>query len=273
MTVEDFGSQGQMPTHPELLDWLAVEFINSGWDVKQLIRLIVTSATYRQSSVPSDSDLTSDPENIYLSRGPSRRLSAEMLRDNVLSASGLLVKRVGGKSVRPYQPEGLYAIQGTKYQVGQGDDLYRRSMYTMWKRTIPNPTQAIFDAPTRSNCTVRRQRTSTPLQALVLMNDQIFLEAAKVMGEEITRSGGNSLVVTAVFRKLTGRSPQADELALLSQQQRVELAKFNADASKQKGLLAVGNYELPEDLNAAELAANTVVASTIINMDATLIKR
>lgn len=272
-TVEDFGNQGELPSHPELLDWLAVEFKESDWDVKNLIRLIVTSDTYKQSSQTSKDVMEQDPENIFLARGPSSRLSAEMLRDNVLAASGLLVKKIGGKSVYPYQPDDLWKINGGHYKTGTGEDLYRRSMYTIWKRTMPHPSQATFDAPSRSSCTVRRQKTSTPLQALVLLNDPIFIEAARVMGENITKSENTETGLEQVFQLLTGRSIKNEEKKLLLELQKIELQRFSKSPRKMTGWMNSGDYKINPGLSAAIVAANTVVASTIINADATLIKR
>ena len=187
-TSEDFGNQGQMPSHPELLDWLALEFQRTGWNVKALQKLIVMSNTYRQSSVASHELQSKDPENVLLARGPSMRLTAEMFRDNALLASGLLNKQIGGRSVSPYQPEGLWSINGAEYHQDTGSNLYRRGMYTIWKRSVPNPTQSTFDVGIRSSCIVRRQNTNTPLQALIMLNDPTFLEAAKVLGETMTNA-------------------------------------------------------------------------------------
>ncbi|MDH3650488.1 MAG: DUF1553 domain-containing protein, partial [Saprospiraceae bacterium] len=272
-TAEDFGSQGSLPTHVELLDWLAVDFQSADWDIKRLVKMIVMSATYRQSSIGEATDRMDDPENLYLSRGPSLRLTAEMVRDNALTASGLLVRKIGGPSVRPYQPEGLYAIQGTTYQQDSGEELYRRSMYTFWKRTIPNPTQSTFDAPTRANCTVRRQKTSTPLQALVLLNDPIYLECAKVIGEQISKSVDASEGIKTAFRKLTGRHPHETEMKILLSLREEELIKFVEYPERRKGLLEIGSYAISGSIDPSQVAANTVVASTILNADATLIKR
>lgn len=272
-TAEDFGNQGQLPSHPALLDWLAVQFMESGWDTKALVKLIVMSSTYRQSSKASSLQREKDPENIYLSRGPSMRLTAEMLRDNALAASGLLSDRIGGPSVKPYQPDGLWRINGSRYQADQGEKLYRRSLYTFWKRTIPHPTQATFDAPSRANCTVRRQKTSTPLQALVLLNDPIFLEAAKVLGQKISKASNAEVAIAAAFKRLSGRSPTSDELEVLLQLQQQEVEKFKADSGKTTGWLQAGEFELDPSISPALLAANAVVASTIINADASVIKR
>ncbi len=272
-TAEDFGNQGQLPSHPALLDWLAIQFRDSGWDMKALIKLIVMSSTYRQSSKASAIQREKDPENTFLSSGPSMRLTAEMLRDNALAASGLLSDRIGGPSVKPYQPDGLWRINGTRYQADKGERLYRRSLYTFWKRTIPHPTQATFDAPSRANCTVRRQKTSTPLQALVLLNDPIFLEAAKVLGQKMSKESDNSLAISIAFKSLSGRTPTMDELQVLLELQQQQIEKFRSDPGKANGWLAAGDFTLDPAIDPALLAANAVVASTLINADASVIKR
>ncbi len=271
-TIDDFGNQGDMPSHPELLDMLALEF-QADWDVRSMLKKMVMSSTYKQSSVIQTDKLLVDGENILYWRGPSTRLSAEMLRDNALAASGLLVNRLGGKSVKPYQPEGLWNINGGKYDQGSGEDLYRRSLYSFWKRTVPLPTQSTFDAPTRSICTVKRQKTSTPLQALVLLNDPTFIEAAKVMGENISKSGNTRIAIHNTFLSLTGRSPSEGELDVLMELRNNEQKKFSSFPEKMSGWLSAGEYNLDTDLEMSELAANTVVASAIINADATIVKR
>ena len=188
-SANNFGNQGGLPTHPELLDWLAVRFREGNgsatdrWNMKAMQKLIVMSATYRQSSRATRDGLQKDPENVWLSRGPMSRLTAEMIRDNALAASGLLSKKMGGPSVKPYQPEGLWAVNNTTYEQDKGESLYRRSLYTFWRRTNPPPSMNTFDAPSRSYCVVQRQKTSTPLQALILLNDPQFVEAAEVVAE------------------------------------------------------------------------------------------
>ncbi|MEZ5044765.1 MAG: DUF1553 domain-containing protein [Saprospiraceae bacterium] len=272
-TAEDFGNQGELPSHPELLDWLAVEFRESGWDVKKMVKLIVMSGTYRQSSKTTELVANEDPPNVFLARGPSMRLTAEMLRDNALAASGLLVKKIGGPSVKPYQPEGLWRINGTAYEEDQGEKLYRRSLYTFWKRTVPYPTQSTFDAPTRASCSVRRQKTSTPLQALILLNDPVYLEAAKVIGQHISKTENVALAISSAFRQLTGRHPSEEERLLLEELRMNEWKKFSENPEKLKGWLSSGAFVPDEKIDPASLAANTVVASTIMNADATLVKR
>ncbi|MEM9917243.1 MAG: DUF1553 domain-containing protein [Bacteroidota bacterium] len=272
-SADDFGNQGEMPSHPELLDWLAMSFRDSGWDVKALLKQIVLSATYRQSSKIRDELAAQDVENVYLWRGPTVRLTAEMMRDNALAASQLLVRKIGGKSVKPYQPKGLWAINGNTYQADSGENLYRRSLYSFWKRSMPLPTQGTFDAPNRSVCTVKRQKTSTPLQALVLLNDPTFLEAAKVLGEQMSRKENNRLAIVDTFRKLSGRKPLEGELDVLLELQQKEYEKFVRHPEKMSGWLKAGAYELDAKLPPEKVAANAVVASTILNADATIIKR
>jgi len=272
-TSEDFGNQGDLPSHPELLDWLAVTFRESGWDIKKLCKLIAMSATYRQDSKATLVDRDKDPENRLLARGPSVRLSAEMIRDNALMASGLLNIKTGGKSVKPYQPDGLWEINNTSYKADTGDDVYRRSLYVLIKRSVPNPTLGTFDATSRSYCVSRRQTTNTPLQALVTLNDPTFVEAAKVMGEKISQSDNQTQAITDAYRKLTGLMPSQKELDLLKKLQESELKKFRADISKTKGWLQAGQYQINKNTDPALVAASAVVASVILNSDATLMKR
>ena len=272
-TVEDFGNQGEMPSHPELLDWLATQFIESGWDVKKLIKLIVMSNTYQQSSIASKALLKLDKMNRLLARGPSKRLSGEMLRNNILAASGLLNRKIGGRSVKPYQPEGLWKINTGAYKTDKGDNLYRRSMYTIWKRSVPHPTIATFDAPTRSFCSVRRQDTNTPLQALVMMNDPIYVEASRVLGYNMIGFDDPKAGISDVFKRLTGRSIKKEELNLLLDLRSSEYEKFKTREYKTKGWLNTGEFRILKYKNKAMVAANAIVASTIINSDATIIKR
>ncbi|MEM9886743.1 MAG: DUF1553 domain-containing protein [Bacteroidota bacterium] len=272
-TAQDFGNQGALPTHPELLDWLAVTFMQSGWDVKALQKMIVLSATYRQSSHASPDVLEVDQENKWLARGPSVRLTSEMIRDNALAASGLLNKEVGGESVYPYQPEGLWAMNFDPYPQDTGDALYRRSLYTMWRRTIPNPTLATFDQPERNVCTVKRQKTNTPLQALVLLNDPTFVEAAKVIGENMTRADDPKASIAEAFTRLTGKPPSQQELALLLKVRAREYEIFKQQPEKMKAWLATGEYELDPSLDQQLIAANTIVASVILNGDVAITKR
>ena len=272
-TAEDFGNQGSMPSHPELLDWLATQFVESGWDLKELNKLIVMSHTYQQDSKTSDELREVDPDNILLARGPAQRLSGEMLRDNALVASGMLNDEIGGESVKPYQPAGLWKMNNGKYEQDSGDNLYRRSLYTIWKRSAPNPTLATFDATTREVCTTRRQETNTPLQALVLLNDPTYLEAAKVLGKKMTTYDSIQSGIKAAYLKLTGKSISEDELNVLTQLQQEELKKFNNNKEKANGWLNSGDYKFSAEDNLPLIAANAVVASTIMNSDATITKR
>lgn len=272
-TSEDFGNQGQLPSHPELLDWLAVEFQDSGWDVKAMQRLIVTSATYRQDSKKRPDLQEKDPENMLLARGSAVRLPAEIIRDQALAASGLLHREVGGKSVFPYQPEGLWQVNGANYPQDSGKNLYRRSLYTVWKRSVHHPTMAIFDAPDHSVSVSKRQETNTPLQALALLNDPTFVETSKVLGEQMSLFSSPDQAISATFRKLTGRKPLEKELEILLQLREKEHQKFKTDPAKLKGWLATGEYSISPKLDPSVVAANAVTASAIINSDAFLTKR
>ena len=269
-TSEDFGFQGSLPSHPELLDYLAKTFQEQGWNIKQLLKEIVMSSTYRQSS--SQNKSIDDPDNVWLARGPAKRLTAEMMRDNVLAACGIMNTTIGGPSVKPYQPDGLWAVNSGQYNPSQGSDLYRRSLYTFWKRTVPNPTQGTFDAPDKSTCTVRRQKTSTPLQALVLLNDPTYLEAAKVFAHQMTKSSDHHLAIENVFLSLTGRAPNSNEINTLKELYKNQLELFNQFPEKADGWLSIGEYQIDPKLNKADLAANMVVASTIMNSESAISK-
>ena len=274
-TTGDFGMQGELPSHPALLDWLAVEFMEHGWDIKYLIRKMVTSATYRQSSVATKDKLAVDPENIMLARGPRYRLHAEFIRDLVLSSSGLLNRSIGGPSVKPYQPPGLWegATSGrgllSIYVQDHGDKLYRRGMYTLIKRTVPPASMAIFDASNRDICEMRRLRTNTPLQALVMMNDPTVLEASRVLAARLLQQPGNmEQKITEAFRRIVSRKPRPKELELLQGYYRAALSNLTPEAASRA--LAVGEYPLPEKINMTELAAMMRVVSTIYNMEETI---
>ena len=284
-TAEDFGSQGEAPSHGELLDWLAVEIKEKGWDVKGMIRILVTSATYRQSSAAPPELLSKDPENRLLARGPRYRLTAEFVRDQALAVSGLLDGRMGGVSVFPYQPAGLWEelmarsdgdqFTAQKYVQSHGADLYRRSMYTFWKRTSPPPSLAAFDAPDRETCTVRRGRTNTPLQALVLMNDPTYVEAARKMAERVMNEAAGATPeerIAFAFRLATARKPAAEEAAVLRKIYDAQLAHFRSTPEAASKLLTVGESPRDEKLDPADLAAWTTVASTILNLDETITK-
>ncbi|WP_405511001.1 DUF1553 domain-containing protein [Spirosoma sp. KNUC1025] len=269
----NFGNQGSIPSHPELLDWLAVNFRESGWNVKAMQKLIVMSATYRQSSHVTKAGLQKDPENTWLSRGPMVRLTAEMIRDNALAASGLLSPRLGGPSVKPYQPEGLWAVNNTVYEQDKGESLYRRSLYTFWRRTNPPPSMNTFDAPSRSYCVVQRQKTSTPLQALILLNDPQFVEAAKVVAERsFAQFPDLQSRLIQVFRLLTSRKPSSKELAILSRLYDQEYQKFRKNPTKMKGWLSAGEYQIRTQTDRAALSAGAIVASTVMNSEAFVTK-
>ena len=272
-TAEDFGNQGELPSHPALLDWLAVNFRESGWNTKKICKLIVMSATYQQDSKAIASIQIKDPENRLLSHGPAVRMTAEMIRDNALMASGLLNPSIGGKSIKPYQPDGLWEINNTTYKADSGDAVYRRSLYVIAKRSVPNPTLSTFDATSRSYCVARRQRTNTPLQALVTLNDPTFVEAEKIMGQQMATATDERKGITQIYRKLTGLSPSKPELELLVALQLSELKKFRVNTTKTKGWLAAGQFMVNKNIEPALIAANAVVASVIANSDATLTKR
>lgn len=272
--ADNFGNQGGMPSHPELLDWLAVRFRESGWDVRAMQKLIVLSAAYRQSSYTSPELLKKDPENILLARGPAFRLTAEMVRDAALTTSGLLSPAIGGASVKPYQPDGVWAVNSEVYHQDTGAALYRRSLYTFWRRTNPPPAMSTFDAPMRSNCTVQRQKTSTPLQALVLLNDPQFVEAAKVLAEKAMANGNAATDrILYCYRALTARTPSAKEKDILENLYAVQYEKFKKQPAKMNGWLTAGNYKIKQGKDLQALAATTVVASTIMNSDAFITKR
>jgi hypothetical protein len=273
-TADDFGSQGEAPSHPELLDFLATEFVRSGWDVKAMQRLIVTSAAYRQASVATPALRERDPENRLIARGPRVRLSAEMIRDQALSVSGLLVTKMGGPSVKPYQPEGLWeqlsAFQGKKlFERSTGEDLWRRSVYSYWKRTVPPPSMTIFDAPTRESCTVKRQMSSTPLQALALLNDEMYVEASRKFAERMVKEGGASASerLAWALRLATSRPASASEVKILEQGLDRRLAQYRVDRAAAEKLLAAGESPRDQAIDAAELAAYTTAASVILNLD------
>ena len=275
-TVEDFGAQGEWPSNPELLDWLATEFVRNGWNIKALQKTIVMSATYKQSSKVTPELMQKDPENRLLARGPRMRLAAEMVRDNALSVSGLLVDKIGGPSVKPYQPAGLWKelSGGDDYKQDHGDALYRRSLYTFWKRTAPPPMMMSFDAAGREACVVRELRTNTPMQSLNLMNDVTFLEAARKMAERMMRNGGSTPAerIGFGFELATAHKPGERELEILLDSFAYYHDGFETDGASAARYLAQGEAARDLRLNARELAAYTAVASIILNLDATLTK-
>lgn len=279
-TPGDFGSQGALPSHPELLDWLALEFQESGWDLKQLVKTMVMSATYRQS-VETNPDLQRiDPDNVLLARGPQVRLPAETVRDHALAISGLLSTELGGPSVKPYQPQGLWLEVASgnqslrKYIQDHERDLYRRSLYTFWKRTIPPPSMTVFDAPSREQCIIERRATSTPMQALTLLNDPQFTEASRLIATRMLTEGGETVTdrIQFAFRLATSRPPTAKEIRLLETLLTAEQADFEANPDAARRLIEVGEYPLPQDISPVELAAYTVLANAILNLTESILK-
>ncbi len=279
-TAEDFGSQGAWPSHPELLDWLAVEFVESGWDLKHMLTLMVTSATYRQSSRGTEELMGIDPANRLLARGPRFRLPAEMIRDNALAISGLLHDKLGGPSVKPYQPAGLWKEMsygdsaGKAYNQDHGESLYRRGLYTFWKRSILYPAFAAFDAPIREECTVSRPITNTPLQAFVTLNDIAFVEAARVFAERIIREGGgdSGSRIEFAMEVALARPPSTAEAAILEGLLGDMQTHYRADAEAARKIVAAGERPVPNDLDPVTLAAWTSVAQAILNLDEALTK-
>ena len=278
-TQEDFGNQGNLPSHPELLDYLAVDFMENGWDMKAFLKKILLSATYQQSSIASKTAKEKDPTNEWYSHYPAFRLSAEMTRDNALAASNILVKTIGGPSVYPYQPKGIWKAlatrNATEYKQSEGADLYRRSMYTIWKRSAPPPAMMNFDAPDRYYCIVSRQKTATPLQSLVLMNDPQFVEAARMLAERTLQEGGETVShkIDYIFKCLIGRRAEDLELSTIEQLFQEEFADFQKDKQRIADLLNTGEYPIHPTLNRTELATYTMVASTVMNFDEFVMKR
>ena len=275
-TVEDFGTQGDRPSHPQLLDWLAVELMDGGWSTKKLLRTIVTSATYRQSSKSTPQLRSRDPKNRFLARGPRMRISAAMIRDQALAISGLLAGEVGGESVRPYQPAGLWKdiATDTDYVQAHGAGLYRRSLYTYWKRTVAPPNMMVLDATSREACTVRQTRTNTPLQALALMNDVTFVEAARIFAQRVLSVGGDEPAqrLRFAFRLATARNPTTDEQRILLSGLDHHLAVYDQDDEAASQLVDAGEAPPAADQDAKELAAYTAICSLILNLDETITK-
>ncbi len=276
-TADDFGTQGEVPSHPELLDWLAVDFRDGGWDVKKLMKSLVLSATYRQSAKASPEKLAMDPQNRLLARGPRFRLDAEMVRDQALAAGGLLVESIGGPSVKPPQPAGLWEAVGytssntARFAPDKGDKVHRRSLYTFWKRTSPPPQMTALDAPSREACTVRRERTNTPLQALLLMNETQFVEASRAAAERALAEGGDD-PIGLLFKVAACRPASAEELAILKKTHDTFLAAFQKEPARAAKLIAIGETKPTPKLDTAKLAAMTLVANTIFNLDEVLTK-
>jgi hypothetical protein len=274
----DFGITGELPSHPELLDWLAVDFRESGWDVKRLFKLFVTSAAYRQQAHATPEKIAKDAANRLLSRGPRFRMDAEMVRDHALAASGLLVKQIGGPSVKPYQPEGVWEAVSmggntSRYQQDKGQNLYRRSMYWFWKRSAPPASMDIFNAPSREACTVKRERTNTPLQALVTLNDPQFVEAARVLADRTLELGGESEDARIDFltHRLLARSLAAEDRTIVrkSLADLTEWYKAHPDDAKQ--LIAIGDSK-PRATDLVQLASWTMLTNELMNLDEVLCK-
>ena len=276
-SLEDLGGQGQTPSHPELLDWLARDIMDHGWNVKRFCKQVVLSATYRQSSRPSDLKLYhEDPDNRLLGRGPRYRLSAEQLRDNAITVSGLLVPKIGGPSVMPYQPAGLREESGTgkSYTQSKGEGLYRRSLYTFWRRTSPPPSMRTFDATSREVCTARRERTATPLQSLVLLNDPQFIEAARVLAEKLLQRPDSDLDsrIRQAFRMLTSRPPSPTETDILKRLYRDQKTYFDSIPNEAKQFITIGDTPRDERIDPTDHAAMTVVITNLLNLSESVSK-
>ena len=278
-TTGDFGMQGELPSNPALLDWLAVDFMEHDWDIKRLIKMIVTSATYRQSSKITQEDLNTDPENIYLARGPRMRIPAELVRDVVLASSGLLVNEIGGPSVKPYQPKGLWESSTSgrgvlaTYIQDHGDSLYRRGIYTFIKLTVPPPSMAIFDASNRDQCEVKRSQTNTPLQALVMMNDPMVWEASRVLAQNLLKEHSDeNKKIEKAFRLIVCRKPSKKEMDVLSDYYGNELTLFSDKTLDAGKALTVGEYPLDKSADKNKLAALMKTISTIYNLEETITK-
>jgi hypothetical protein len=274
-SLEDFGSQGELPTHPELLDWLANDFIDSGWDIKRMLKQMVMSRAYRQSSVPSKEVLTKDPANELISRQNRFRLDAEFIRDNSLAVSGLLVDKLGGPSVKPYQPAGYWQYLNfpkREWENDHGDDQYRRGLYTYWQRTFLHPSLAAFDASSREECTVDRPKSNTPQQALVLLNDPTYVESARALATKVLQNGGSTMDerLRFAFQRVLIRDPSPDERAVLGPLVERHRQEFAADRQAAEKLLGVGDLKAPADLDAAELAAWTSACRVLLNLHETI---
>ncbi|MEX2512856.1 MAG: PSD1 and planctomycete cytochrome C domain-containing protein [Cyclobacteriaceae bacterium] len=279
-TEGDFGMQGDLPSHPELLDWLAMDFMETGWDIKRLVKLIVSSSTYKQSSSINSEKLLSDPDNRFYTRSDRQRLKAELVKDLVMASSGLLEKEIGGPSVKPYQPDGLWeaaASTGAKFGIlgtyiqDHGEKLYRRGLYSFIKRTLPPPSMMIFDGSNRDLCETKREATNTPLQALVMMNDPMILEASRVFAENLlkTESSGKDKIYTA-FRSIVGRKPDTQEMGILQLQHQEMLTTYKDAPDKAKEVLEVGEFPSGENLNPIETAALMQVITLIYNLEETI---
>jgi hypothetical protein len=271
--------QGDLPSHPELLDWLAVDFMENDWDVKRLLKKIMTSATYMQSSKVTKKHLNTDPDNVYLARSPRLRLPAENIRDLVLASSGLLVPEIGGPSVKPYQPEGLWeaATSGRgelkTYKQDKGEKLYRRGLYTFIKLTSPPPMPIIFDGSNRDQCEVNRGRTNTPLQALVMMNDPLVMEASRVLASQLTEKESEAeTAIEEAFKRILCRAPNSKELDILSGYFEEEFSRFSKDQASADDLFRVGEYPLKEEKINPNTAAMMQVILAMYNLEEAITK-
>ena len=278
-TTGDFGMQGELPSHPELLDWLAVDFVEHDWNIKRLVKQIVLSATYRQSSKVSPKSLQTDPENVYLSRSPRIRVKAEYVRDIVLASSGLLVKTIGGPSVKPYQTKGLWEMATSgrgalaTYKQDHGDALYRRGMYTFIKLTVPPPSMILFDASNRDQCEVKRSQTNTPLQALMMMNDPTVLEASRVFAQKLVAEKTTSEAkLTKAFRRIICRQPSQREMDILKTYYEAQLSDFTHKKLDATATLLVGEYPALTTQDQNNTAALMKVISMIYNMEEAITK-
>ncbi|HEY5917769.1 MAG TPA: DUF1553 domain-containing protein, partial [Chryseolinea sp.] len=278
-TSGDFGMQGEMPSHPELLDWLALDFMNNGWDIKRLLKQIVMSSTYRQSTAFTAEKVGADPDNILVARGPRMRMSAETIRDMALASSGLLVKEIGGPSVKPYQPKGIWESSTSgrgilaRYVQDHGDKLYRRGLYSFIKRTVPPPGMLVFDASNRDQCEVNRMRTNTPLQALVVLNDPMVLESARVFAERLMQqSSSPEEKINLAFRSIVCRNPKDAEFDKLVEYYKSEVAAYTAAPGEAKKFIKAGEYPHVEIQDVVSLAALMQVVHTLYNMDESITK-
>ncbi len=270
-TAEDFGTQGSPPSQPELLDWLALHFIDSGWNVKEMLKTIVMSRTYRQRSIADAKTMADDPDNEWLARGPRFRLSAEMIRDGALAAAGLLNARLGGPPVNPYEMSESFKPQSPS----AGADVYRRSLYTTWQRTGPPPALLTFDAPRRAVCTARRIRTETPLQALILLNGVQYVEAARVLGQQAyaEAKGDAARMVEIVFLRCLSRKPDANETEIATRLYREQKIYFASHPAEAKQLLKVGRAPCDANIPPPDLAAAAVLGQALLNHDECVVKR
>jgi len=273
--VDDLGAQGELPPNQPLLDWLACEFMDSGWDMKHMVRLIVSSDTYQQTSVSSKKLRARDPQNRELAVQSRWRLDAELVRDNALAASGLLVETIGGPSVKPYQPEGYWEnlnFPARTYDNSDGQDQYRRGLYTWWQRSYLHPSMVAFDAPTREECAAERNRSNIPQQALVLLNDPTYVEASRALAVRMLKEGGTDATsrLAWAWRQVLSRAPRAEELKTIQPLLEKQLDEYRSDSKSAESLLKIGQTPLPKDLDPSELAAWTNIARVILNLHETI---